>query len=139
LISAPGTRLVAREELRSGQAIAPEQIAAEHGDFPLDESDALTEIAEVAGKTARRAITAGAMLRRSDLTEPQLVTAGQTVEVEVRNGTMRLVASGQAEQSGRRGDIISVRNPESGVRYRALVERAGFVALVIASRATRER
>ena len=79
------------------------------------------------------------MLRREDLAEPQLVTAGQTVEVELRNGAMRLVASGQAEQSGRRGDMISVCNPESGVRYRALVERAGFVGLVIPSRANRER
>jgi flagella basal body P-ring formation protein FlgA len=139
LVSAPGNRVMAREELRAGQAITAQQIGVEAGDFPLEELDAVTKAADVVGRVARKTIAPGTVLRRGDFAEPPLVTAGQTVEVEVRNGAMRLVASGQAEQSGRRGDVIQVRNPASGVRYRAMVERAGFVALVIASKANRER
>jgi flagella basal body P-ring formation protein FlgA len=137
-VSIPGVRLVARGELHPGQMVTSQQVAVEAGEFGLAESDLLTDAADVVGKATRRTIAAGAVLRRGDFVELPLVTSGQIVEVEVRNGATRLLASGQAEQSGRRGEMIAVRNPSSGVRYRARVERPGSVALVIGP-ATHER
>lgn len=135
----PGTRVAAREALQPGRPLTAEQVEVRHGDFPLEEAGAIDNAAAAVGMNVRHAIAAGTVLRRVDLVEAPLVTAGQTVEVEVRNGATRLLATGQAEQTGRRGDVIAVRNTSSGMRFRARVERVGGVGLVIGPAAGQER
>jgi hypothetical protein len=57
------------------------------------------------------------------------VLRGDTVRVEVLSGTVRLAFDAAAESSGHIGEQVTLRNPASGQRFRAVVASAGRVEI----------
>jgi flagella basal body P-ring formation protein FlgA len=86
---------------------------------------AARSLAEVVGRLPRRAIAKGAAVQPEWLEEAPLVGRGDPVRVEVRQGGARLELDAVAETSGRRGDRIALRNPESKKRFQARVSGKG--------------
>lgn len=105
-------------------------------EFPGDEPFAQSP-AEVVGRWPRRPVPAGAALRNDQLAEPKVVTAGDTVEVEVHYGGAFLKMEGRAESAGAVGETIGVRNPSSHQLIRARVSGAGKATVDPAPRALR--
>jgi flagella basal body P-ring formation protein FlgA len=128
-------RVVAAADLQPGRPVTPSQvIAVTRQEFPTEEPYAQS-LAEVIGLWPRRPIPVGAALRTDQLTEPKVVTTGDTVEVEVRNGGAFLKLEGTAESAGAVGEIVSVRNPSSHQLIRARVLGPGKATVDPARRA----
>jgi flagella basal body P-ring formation protein FlgA len=131
-IKTPIQRIVASADLKAGEPIDSMQLRIEtREEFPSTGSlaDVGRNPDDFAGRVPRRTIKAGTVLRKEWLDAPKLVERGETVKVEVISGAARLEAQGIAEASGARGEMISVRNPESKRRFRARVESQGRVAV----------
>jgi flagella basal body P-ring formation protein FlgA len=120
-----GQRAIAGEALPAGQPITRAQLRLEtyQGSAPWP------DISQIIGKAPRRPIPAGTPLRLELVEEAREVQQGQTVRVEVAIGRARLKLAGQAQSSGRRGDLIAVRNPATGKIFRARVAGRGEVWL----------
>jgi flagella basal body P-ring formation protein FlgA len=81
----------------------------------------------VVGKVARKTLIAGQPIPVNAIRDAYAVTQGQAVRVIFRSGG--LVITGQAIplQSGAAGDVISLRNVDSGAVIKGLVEPDGTV------------
>ena len=118
-------RVVAVGDLQPGRPVSESQVAAvRRQEFPTDEPYAQS-LSEVIGRWPRRTIPAGAAVRTDQLTAPKVVAAGDTVQVEARNGGALLELDGTAESAGAVGEMIVVRNPLSRQLIRARVVGPG--------------
>jgi flagella basal body P-ring formation protein FlgA len=129
-LSAPTSRVVAVTSISAGHVIEANEVRLETvEDYPIWHEVA-RHLDEVVGRVARRGIPAGRAVLRTELTQPLEIEAGETVEVNVESGQAHLTMQGRAENSGRRGEMISVRNPRSGKLFRARVEAKGKVLVM---------
>jgi flagella basal body P-ring formation protein FlgA len=87
--------------------------------FPLLEGS-LRSMDEATGLMAVRNVAKGNPVLKSILERPKEVVQGQVVHVDAICGEAHLSFEGRAENSGRRGDEITVRNP-NGRTFRARV------------------
>jgi flagella basal body P-ring formation protein FlgA len=135
-ITAPSTRIVALQNLPGGQRIEAAQVRLEPTEtFPS--SQPAPSLDQVLGLVPRRSIAAGAALTKNLLDAPKEVERGAVVEVEVHSGGARLSLEGRAQNSGRRGDAIPIRNLATGKSFSARVAGKDRVVLttVLPSRA----
>jgi len=124
-ITVPGQRLVAVENLVPGKPVAPWQVKLERGEwFPSAEAP-LVDVEEAAGKLPRRLIRAGSVLYARMLAPPREVERGQSVSIEVFSGAAQVKLTALAENGGRLGDTILVRNPVNGRKLAARVAGPG--------------
>lgn len=129
-LSAPTKRVVAVTAIAAGHAIDASEVRLETvEDFPV-----WHEVArhpdEVVGRVAQHGIPAGHAVLRTGLSQPFEIEAGELVAVTVESGQAHLTLQGRAENSGRRGDMISVRNPSSAKVFRARVDGKGKVLVM---------
>ena len=118
-IAAPCRRLTAAGNLKAGQPIEARQIRSSASTcFPGKHQPAPEQIA---GMTPIHSISTGAELRLELLAPPNDVDRGDAVRVEVRCGSARLMLTARALTSGRNGDTISVRNPDSNKTFQVRV------------------
>jgi flagella basal body P-ring formation protein FlgA len=125
----PGTRLVAAEDLPAGRPIQASQLRVEAAELPLFGGAGPQSIESAAGRAPRRAIKAGSDVPAGILEEANAVERGDTVSVEVTSGAAQLSLSAKAETAGRKGDLIMLRNPDSGRRFQGRVGDQGKVII----------
>lgn len=88
------------------------------------------------GRKAKRILPAGYVLKAADVetplrtSEPPLVKRRDRVKVLARSGALVIEMSGEAQQEGRAGDVIKVRNISSNAVISARVLTAGEVEVV---------
>jgi flagella basal body P-ring formation protein FlgA len=128
-ISVPGTRLVAAEDLPAGRPIQASQLRIEAAELPLFSSPGLQSAEAAAGRTPRRMIRAGAPVPADILEAPHEIERGEMVSVEVTSGAAQLSLKAKAETAGRKGDLVMLRNPDSGRRFQGRVEGQGKVTI----------
>lgn len=120
----PCTRVFAATPLRQGEPVRLEQLRTEpFTGFPLHPQCSGPQ--EFDGRAPRRSLSAGALLTPALFQLPFDVHNGDKVEVEARRQGIRLRVEAVAEANGRRGDLIAVRNPASGRKFRARVDGPG--------------
>lgn len=120
-------RIVAVTDLRPGSPIGGAQVKLETADdFPSTEP-LVASLDETVGHYPRALIPAGAAIRLGALEAPRDVRQGDTVEVEVASGNMRLRFEGRAAGSGSIGATIPILNPASSKRFEARIEAKGKV------------
>ena len=105
-------------------------------DSPIDGTFALS-VDEVAGRVPTSRIESGTAIRLASLRTKPEINAGDQVQVEVRNGAMRIYAVARAEQSGRVGDTIPLTNLQSSARFRARVDGRNKVSVSVAGKEQR--
>jgi flagella basal body P-ring formation protein FlgA len=121
-LSATITRVITRELLLPGRTVGASQIALETLDsFPL-RNNAARSLDEVIGRSPLRAIKPGTPVLRADLAEPLQIRRGDSVLVMAVAGAAQLRMEAIAENSGKQGDVITLRNPRSGKSFRARIE-----------------
>jgi flagella basal body P-ring formation protein FlgA len=120
-----------------GDVIAAEDIAwAVVDEMPVG---AVQSEHDLAGAEARRALSAGKAVRRSDLTAPMMVRRGAVASMIYAAPGLRLNHAVLAQEDGARGDVVDVKNPSSGRVMKALVIAESEVAPLSAGRAVLER
>lgn len=76
---------------------------------------------QLIGKTPRRALSPGSVIRTNDVGRPVLVKKGAMVSMSIRSPHMQLIVTGRALQKGGQGDVIQVVNPKSHITVQAVV------------------
>lgn len=76
---------------------------------------------DLIGLSPRRPIGADRIIRIGDVQAPILVARGKRVTIVLKTATMQLTAAGKALQSGAMGDVVRVKNTNSGNVIEAVV------------------
>ena len=79
------------------------------------------------GKVARRTLLPGQPVAVNGVRDPYVVTQGKPALVMFEQGTLTITAQAIALQSGGVGDMVSLRNPDSGIVIRGTVQRDGTI------------
>ncbi|WP_181769567.1 flagellar basal body P-ring formation chaperone FlgA [Bradyrhizobium sp. UNPA324] len=82
------------------------------------------------GRMARRALLPGQPIPSNAVEDPWTVARGAMVKVVVEDSGLSIVTYGSAMQSGAAGALIPVRNTDTGVVIRGVVQPDGTVKVV---------
>jgi flagella basal body P-ring formation protein FlgA len=123
------TWVEAAEVLPVGKPIAVDSVVLRSGERSLLEKAPLDSLDGAVDRKPLRTLAPGAVLFAALLSEVPQVARGDRVTVEVSRGGALLAFDAEAETSGRVGDVVFLRNPESGRRFEARVEAKGKVAI----------
>jgi flagella basal body P-ring formation protein FlgA len=100
-------------------------------DLPDDTARGVGPIAEsraaVIGKMSRRTLLPGQAIPIAAVDNPRLVNNGGAVKLVFVDGELSIVTTGSALQDGAVGDLVKVRNDDSGVTVSGVVQPDGAV------------
>ncbi|MCC8940541.1 flagellar basal body P-ring formation protein FlgA [Bradyrhizobium sp. Arg68] len=82
------------------------------------------------GRMARRTLLPGQPIPTNAVEDPWAVARGATVKVIVEDSGLSIVTYGSAMQSGAVGALIPVRNTDTGVVIRGIVQPDGTIKVV---------
>jgi flagellar basal body P-ring formation protein FlgA len=119
----------------AAKKIMPDQIV-ESGDF-VKQSTSIEDLRttyvrtldEVVGKIARRSFSPGDLIVREAFTEPFLIKRGETVQLRLQRDGVILTSQARAEENGRLGQMIRVRNLDYSTVLKAQVTGRAQVML----------
>jgi flagella basal body P-ring formation protein FlgA len=118
--------VVAGRPITAGQTLERDDLALREEPISLYAGRSVFYHPEDAvGATAVMSLPIGTILSGSNVQQPVVVQAGQSLTVNAESGGVDISITGTAEQSGRIGDTIIVTNPASGRRFPAVVTRSG--------------
>ncbi len=123
-------RVVAATDLHEGDSIRLNQLKIESYEGPVRREKYCIDPPRIEGLLLRRPVAAGTALMDDMLEAPREVNRGDIVNAIVQTDAARLEVQGVAEADGRKGQVISVRNPRSGRSFHAVVEEKGTVLVV---------
>ena len=81
------------------------------------------------GKVARRTLLPGQPIPVNAVREQYLVNQGKSSLVVLRTGGLTIMTQAMALQNGGAGDVITLRNPDSGVVIQGTVQPDGTIQL----------
>jgi len=112
----PGDRIddAMLEEISSAQALVPER-------------GIVASRRELVGKSARRTLLPGEPILAVAIDNPRIVVIGAQVKIIFSEGGLVITAFGMALQAGGVGDLIRVRNQDSGLTVTGLVQTDGSI------------
>ncbi len=85
----------------------------------------VTDEDSLIGKSARRTLLPGQPIPKVALREAYVIFQGKTVPLIFQSGTVIITGVALALESGSAGEMISARNPDSGVVIRGIVQPDG--------------
>lgn len=128
-VSVKTTRAIALVQLKPGIPIEPEQVNFETVDgFPEQHTTPQTAEA-ISGCLPHRFIAAQTPVWNDAIDPPNEIAKGDRVTVLVQSGEARLSFDAEAQGSGRHGDLIALKNPDSGKLFRARIDGPGKARL----------
>jgi flagella basal body P-ring formation protein FlgA len=116
-----------------GEMVQAADVTVERRPKAAVPGDALLDPGAIAGRTARRSLPAGSVLRTGDLQRPEIVARGEIVTIVYEIPGMTLTLRGRANEAGAQGDVIAVTNPQSKRTLQATVAGPGRVAVSAAT------
>lgn len=122
---------VLRSRMENGQVITAQDITYRKVRADRIPANVLTDASALIGRTPRRAVQAGQHIRANDILIPQDVQRNDMVTMVVNHGGMLLTTTGQAMESGARGDVIGVRNLQSKRVVRGVIVGPGEVHMLV--------
>jgi flagella basal body P-ring formation protein FlgA len=122
-----GVAVVPRTIIYPGQEISSAQIQTVPVTNPnLTEGYART-VQEVTGMISNRTLVPGRTIMVSGLRRPYAVKRGDKAKLVYDSGTLRITASGTPMADANVGDLISVRNTDTGVMISGTVMADGSI------------
>ncbi|HEX8164922.1 MAG TPA: flagellar basal body P-ring formation chaperone FlgA [Beijerinckiaceae bacterium] len=119
--------------LNRGETVQSSDFAVERRAKETLPGDVQTDAAALAGRIARRSLSAGAVVRTGDLGRPEIVARGDIVTVFYEIPGMTLTLRARATEAGAQGDSIGVLNIQSKKTLQATVVAHGKVAVSAAT------
>ncbi len=83
----------------------------------------------IVGKIARRTLLPGAPIPSNAVSEPKVVANGAKVRIVFEEGALTMSTYGAALQDGAVGELISLRNLETGLTISGVVQADGSVRM----------
>jgi len=83
----------------------------------------------IVGMVARRTLLPGKPIPRNSLREADIIQRGQTAQIVFKSGPLVISGYGKALEPGSVGDIIALRNVDSGAVIRGQVRADGSILL----------
>ena len=96
-------------------------------------SDTLTSDRDILGKSPRRGLKSGDMIRMSQIESPVLIPRRSLVTVRLVHPYMTLTVQGRALENGSMGDVIRIKNNFSNTILDAVVTGSGQAVVHISS------
>lgn len=119
---------VARVTIYPGDAITEKMLDDRVGAVAADSQSLYARSHEqLIGKVARRTLLPGQPIPTMAVDNPRVVTVGAQVKIIFAEGGLHIVAYGVAQQAGGVGDLIRVRNQDSGLYITGRVQSDGSV------------
>ena len=87
----------------------------------------LARKADLVGKVAKRTLLPGQAIAANSVGLPKLVTIGAMVRLVYEEGGLTISTFASALQAGAAGDLVSVRNLESGITLSGVVAPDGTI------------
>ncbi|MFQ3548479.1 MAG: flagellar basal body P-ring formation chaperone FlgA [Armatimonadota bacterium] len=129
-VSAQADVLVALSHIPMGEMLTLENCSWQARDITnIKEPVLMSEGGAIGDFVARRSIGQGAVVTAGDLKVPDTITRGETITVVVNCNGIKVTSPAQARQSGRVGDIISVRAEVSQQDVRGTITAPGIVEI----------
>ena len=85
---------------------------------------------EVVGKITSRTLLAGRVILVTALRDPYVVERGKAVRIVYSNGPLTITAGGAPLENAAVGDLIRVRNTDSGIIVQGTVMQDGTIQVV---------
>jgi flagellar basal body P-ring formation protein FlgA len=111
------------------ETITVAHVRVERRDISSLSGRPFSEIADVVGQQASRAIEVNEILNQKTIDRATLVRRGTQVVLLYETGNLRVEAPGVAQEGGKVGDLIQVKNPASGKLLRGVVIDARSVRI----------
>ncbi len=126
-VQAFGDVIKLRQGIPRGETIGQDDVVIAQANLADLAGGYLTDPADAIGKIARRSLRANEILTSSAIEAPNLVKRGQIVVLFAERPGLTVRASGQALDSGAKGERIRVRNSRSGRIVEGTVTATGAV------------
>lgn len=107
--------VVARNGLRPGQTIGPQDLRLERGDLAAQPGKVLSDPSRAIGVRTSRGIAAGSPLREEHLRLPPAVESGQTVKIVGVGSGFSVGGEGRALGRAADGENVRVRLPNGSI------------------------
>lgn len=113
--------------IQKGTVITQDDV--ELKDFPKNKigNDYITEISEIIGKAANKNLNKNNPIFSGDIKNPVIVTKNSTVSAIYKNKAIEVKALAVALEDGGAGDVIRLKNFDSGKQFKGLVQEDGSV------------
>jgi flagella basal body P-ring formation protein FlgA len=113
--------LVTSYPLAHHEIVSADKVRLERRDISSVMARPFSRMEEVEGLQATRAIEVNEVLTQKSLERPTLMRRGSPIVLVYESGSLRVETPGVAEEGGKAGDFIQVKNPTSGKLMRGLV------------------
>jgi flagella basal body P-ring formation protein FlgA len=124
--------VVAQADVPAGRELQAADLTLDRRDV-THTPDAVSDTEAVLGQASRRALRQGQVVLRPWLLAPTLVKRGDAVQIVAGADPVRVSTAGEALETGRRNEVVRVRNVTTGRIVRARVVDAGVVEPIEAS------
>lgn len=104
----------AKRAMTKGSAIGPEDVESKETSVSHSELVYPKDLEALLGKVLKKDVAAGTVLTNGMVDSPQVIRKGEMVTMIGENRMLSVRAKGKAEEPGRVGDRIRVRNLSSG-------------------------
>lgn len=92
-----------------------------------DPAGTIVSHADLVGKVARQTLLPGRPISTAGIREPHAVTQGESTPIIFQSGALTISGTAIALQSGATGDMVSVRNVDSGRIIKGVIGADGAV------------
>jgi len=113
--------LTAAKKINSGRRLAPDDVERRVVELSDLRTCYTRNPEDVLGKISRRSFQTGDPLAREAFSEPPMVRSGETVRLRLERGGIVLTSLAKAQQDGKLGQVIKVRNVEFSALLKAEV------------------
>lgn len=120
---------VLAQPIQRGEIITRQHLAIEKREVSNLRGDFVTQIEQAEHKQVTRQLNAGTILSLSNLVEPKLIKRGDKVVISTTKSEFSIRMSGIAMMDGTKGQLIQVKNQNSGRIISATVVEPGLVSV----------
>lgn len=120
---------VLSQPIQRGEIITRQHLAIEKREVSNLREDFVTRIEQAEHKQVTRQLNTGTILSLSSLVEPKLIKRGDKVVISTTKSDFSIRMSGVAMMDGAKGQLIQVKNQNSGRIISATVVEPGLVSV----------
>lgn len=121
--------VVLSQPIQRGEIITRQHLAIEKRDVSSLREDFVTQLEQVENKQVTRQLNTGTILSLRNLVEPKLIKRGDKVVISTTKADFSIRMSGVAMMDGTKGQLIKIKNQNSGRIINATVIEPGLVSV----------
>jgi len=123
--------LVLTQPVQRGELITRQHLALEKRDVTRLRDDFVTQVEQIVNKQAIRPLAQGSVVSPRSLAEPRLIKRGDKVVISAEQSAFSIKMNGTAMMNGSKGQLIPIKNQNSGRIINATVIEPGVVSVTL--------